>query len=178
MSRGKSSLSKPLEMIINFFTKPKKDSNPWKNDLEELAQKYAEQQPLPEVNEPTAKETAQSQLSVLSPTSEQTGQKLKKLIDVVSEAKRDAEAKEARAQEALANGTQAHKEAQAQLESATEETDRIVVRPIKKNRVGDATTPDMKAWWGQSVATWDPIDEKNLDSVEQIRPRRSTRWFD
>lgn len=176
MSRGKSSLPKPLEMIVNFFTKPKKDSNPWKNDLEELAQKYAEQQPLPELKEPTAKETVQSQLSVLSPTSEQTGQKLKKLIDVVSEAKRDAEAIEAQAKEAAALANQ--KAQSEETKEGTEETDRIVVRPIKKNRVGDATTPDMKAWWGQSVATWDPIDEKNLDSVEQIRPRRSTRWFD
>lgn len=170
MSRGKPSLTKPLEMIINFFTKSKKESNPWKNELEELAQRYA--QPLPEVKEPTVNETAQSQLFVLSPTSEQTGQKLKKLIDVVGDAKRDAEEREAQAKEAAAQANQ-----EAKQEGA-ESPDRIVVRPIKKNRVGDATTPDMKAWWGQSVATWDPIDEKNLDSVEQTRRPRSTRWFD
>lgn len=174
MSRGKTTLTKPLEMIINFFTKPKKENNPWKNDLEELAQKW-EPPPLPEVKEPTVKETVQTQLSVLSPTSEQTGQKLKKLIDVVSDAKKDAEAREARAQEAAA---QLNEEAAARAKLEGAEPDRIVVRPIKKNRVGDATTPDMKAWWGQSVATWDPIDEKNLDSVEQTRRPRSTRWFD
>lgn len=173
MSRGKTTLTKPLEMIINFFTKPKKE-NPWKSDLEELAQKW-EPPPLPEVKEPT-KETVQSQqLSVLSPTSEQTGQKLKRLIDVVSDAKRDAETREAQAKEAAA---QLNQEAAAKQEGAEQDPDRIVVRTIKKNRVGDATTPDMKAWWGQSVATWDPIDEKNLDSVEQTRRPRSTRWFD
>jgi hypothetical protein len=143
MFRGNSSLSKPLQMIIKFFTKENKNKNPWKSDLDELAEKYGE--PLTPQSE-----TTQSQLSVLSPTSAQTEEKFKKLIEEVNEAKQEA----------------------------AESPDRIVVRTLRKDRVGAETTPDMKAWWGQSVATWDPIDEKNLDSVEQTRRPRTTRWFD
>jgi len=57
-----------------------------------------------------------------------------------------------------------------------EENDRVVVR--KERRQNSTTSVDLKAWWGQSVATWDPIDEKNIDSVEQGRRRMKAKWFD
>lgn len=48
-------------------------------------------------------------------------------------------------------------------------------RPKRKN---SETATDMKAWWGQAVATWDPADGKNVDSVEKkIRGPQSHKWF-
>lgn len=41
------------------------------------------------------------------------------------------------------------------------------------------TAVDLKAWWGSSVATWDPnTDAQNLDSIHQQRRPRKTKWFD
>ncbi len=41
------------------------------------------------------------------------------------------------------------------------------------------TATDLKAWWGNSVATWDPnADAQNLDSIHQQRRPRKTKWFD
>ena len=48
----------------------------------------------------------------------------------------------------------------------------------KKEREADITAVDLKSWWGQSVATWDPIDGKNIDSVSQQPRRQRTKWFD
>ncbi len=56
------------------------------------------------------------------------------------------------------------------------ESDRIVVR--KDRRRQDTTSVDMKAWWGQAVATWDPINAKNVDSIDQQRRPRRAKWFD
>lgn len=62
-------------------------------------------------------------------------------------------------------------------EELNEQQDSIVVR--KERRQVDATSVDMKAWWGGAVATWDPtIDSKNLDSINQQRRPRTSKWFD
>ncbi len=48
----------------------------------------------------------------------------------------------------------------------------------KPKRKTSETATDMKAWWGQAVATWDPADGKNVDSVEKkIRGPQGTKWF-
>ncbi|HMO19755.1 MAG TPA: hypothetical protein PKD05_07845 [Candidatus Melainabacteria bacterium] len=48
----------------------------------------------------------------------------------------------------------------------------------RKRREADITAVDLQSWWGQSVATWDPIDSKNVDSVSQQPRRQRTKWFD
>lgn len=55
--------------------------------------------------------------------------------------------------------------------------DRIVVRKVDKRKT-DETSVDMKAWWGQAVATWDPVNAKNVDSIDQQRRPRKSKWFD
>lgn len=47
-----------------------------------------------------------------------------------------------------------------------------------EKRKADATVTDAKAWWGQSVATWEPLDGKNVDNMEQRRHPRQSKWFD
>ncbi|MBZ0189427.1 MAG: hypothetical protein K8F91_24490 [Candidatus Obscuribacterales bacterium] len=52
--------------------------------------------------------------------------------------------------------------------------------PLSKGRKrtnGDETAVDLKAWWGQSVATWDPIDSKNVYSARDQKSRRRAKWF-
>ncbi|MDZ4833539.1 MAG: hypothetical protein SGJ27_07140 [Candidatus Melainabacteria bacterium] len=63
-----------------------------------------------------------------------------------------------------------------EVQAELNESDRVVVR--KERRHVDATSVDMKAWWGGAVATWDPIDGKNLDSINQQRRPRKAKWFD
>jgi len=47
----------------------------------------------------------------------------------------------------------------------------------KKRRETDGTVTDIKSWWNQSVATYDPINGKNLDSSDQKRTGRPiNRW--
>ncbi|MDP3509564.1 MAG: hypothetical protein Q8T09_16450 [Candidatus Melainabacteria bacterium] len=46
-----------------------------------------------------------------------------------------------------------------------------------EKRKADATVTDAKAWWGQSVATWEPLDGKNVDNLEQRRHPRQSKWF-
>lgn len=41
----------------------------------------------------------------------------------------------------------------------------------------DVTGMDAKEWWGQAVATWNPLDGKNIDSIEKLRRPRHSRWF-
>ena len=48
----------------------------------------------------------------------------------------------------------------------------------RKKRESDITAVDLQSWWGQAVATWDPIDSKNVDSVSQQPRRQRTKWFD
>ena len=45
-------------------------------------------------------------------------------------------------------------------------------------RQQDATVTDAKAWWGQSVATWDPEDGKNVGSQLEYRHPKKAKWFD
>ena len=48
----------------------------------------------------------------------------------------------------------------------------------KERRRADDTVQDMKAWWGESVATWDTLNGKNLVSDDQRRTgRQKIRWF-
>jgi len=56
--------------------------------------------------------------------------------------------------------------------------DTHVVSIRKERRHVDTTSVDIKAWWGGAVATWDPIDIKNLDSINQQRRPRKAKWFD
>ncbi len=49
----------------------------------------------------------------------------------------------------------------------------------KPRRAGDGTVTDLKSWWGDSVATWDPdIDGKNVTSSDQRNKARQAKWFD
>ena len=48
---------------------------------------------------------------------------------------------------------------------------------VKKKRVTDGTVTDIKSWWALSVATYDPVNGKNLDSNDQKRGGRpNNRW--
>lgn len=48
----------------------------------------------------------------------------------------------------------------------------------KRPRQQDATVTDAKAWWGQSVATWDPEDGKNVGHQLEFRHPKKAKWFD
>lgn len=48
----------------------------------------------------------------------------------------------------------------------------------KRPRTQDVTVTDAKAWWGQSVATWDPGDGKNVSHQLEVRHPRKAKWFD
>lgn len=79
------------------------------------------------------------------------------------------------------NSSAAAAEAEEQLRqlcSGVQEelADSVVIR--KERRQVDSTAVDIKAWWGGAVATWDPIDIKNLDSINQTRRPRTSKWFD
>jgi hypothetical protein len=48
----------------------------------------------------------------------------------------------------------------------------------KAKRSGDGTVTDLKAWWGESVATWDPEIAGSVDTIEQKRKAQTLkRWF-
>ena len=65
---------------------------------------------------------------------------------------------------------------QAKIEKIKQEAAQNLNRTDK--RKADATVTDAKAWWGQSVATWEPLDGKNVDNIEQRRHPRQSKWFD
>ncbi len=46
----------------------------------------------------------------------------------------------------------------------------------KSARIHDKTVTDAKAWWGNSVATWDPEDSKNVTFQDQKLPKQH-KWF-
>ena len=52
---------------------------------------------------------------------------------------------------------------------------RLTEQPAETKRKADGTTVKMKVWWGNTVATWNPTDAKNLTD-EQKHPRLS-KWF-
>ncbi len=64
---------------------------------------------------------------------------------------------------------------QARLEKLRVEAERGLNHSPKRKT--DATVTDAKAWWGQSVATWEPLDAKNVDSFAERRHPRSSKWF-
>jgi hypothetical protein len=48
---------------------------------------------------------------------------------------------------------------------------------VKKKRETDGTVTDIKSWWALSVATYDPVNGKNLDTNDQKRGGRpNNRW--
>lgn len=48
---------------------------------------------------------------------------------------------------------------------------------LRKKAGGIATSKDLRAWWGEAVATWDPEDAKNIDSIEKkIQGPRKNHW--
>jgi len=48
----------------------------------------------------------------------------------------------------------------------------------KSKRIMDGTVQDIKAWYGESVGTWDPVNGTAVDSIEQRRKTRSeNHWF-
>lgn len=56
---------------------------------------------------------------------------------------------------------------------------KAVRKSTKEMSSPSKTAVDLKAWWGNSVATWDPnADAQNLDSIHQQRRPRKTKWFD
>ncbi|MBX9692137.1 MAG: hypothetical protein K2Z81_07120 [Cyanobacteria bacterium] len=55
--------------------------------------------------------------------------------------------------------------------------DKLVPHGTEPKRNGDCTNHDLMAWWGESVATWDPLNAKNVDSDRQGRQRKDT-WLD
>lgn len=70
------------------------------------------------------------------------------------------------------------KEAKSELQQKQSKTDNKPVVVKKKTREADITAVDLKNWWGNSVATWDPdIDGKNVQNVNDKRKRQKTKWF-
>lgn len=66
----------------------------------------------------------------------------------------------------------------ASTKDAKEQESQEVDESGKPKRKTSETATDMKAWWGQAVATWDPADGKNVDSVEKkIRGPQGHKWF-
>jgi len=53
------------------------------------------------------------------------------------------------------------------------------VAEVKKaKRRTDPTVTDLKAWWGESVATWDPdTDGTNVTSADQRNRLRQATWL-
>ncbi|RTL46144.1 MAG: hypothetical protein EKK48_02065 [Candidatus Melainabacteria bacterium] len=48
----------------------------------------------------------------------------------------------------------------------------------KPKRAGDGTVHDLKSWWGDSLATWDPdVNGKNVHN-DQRNKARQVKWFD
>jgi hypothetical protein len=48
----------------------------------------------------------------------------------------------------------------------------------KTKRRSDPTVTDLKAWWGESVATWDPdTDANNVTSADQRNRLRPATWL-
>jgi hypothetical protein len=48
----------------------------------------------------------------------------------------------------------------------------------KPRRRSDPTVTDLKAWWGESVATWDPdTDANSVQSDDQRNRLRPTTWL-
>lgn len=49
----------------------------------------------------------------------------------------------------------------------------------KPRRAGDGTVHDLKSWWGDSLATWDPdTDGKNVNNADTRNKARQVKWFD
>ena len=48
----------------------------------------------------------------------------------------------------------------------------------KSKRIMDGTVQDIKAWYGESVGTWDPVTGAAIDSMDQRRKARAgNHWF-
>jgi hypothetical protein len=48
----------------------------------------------------------------------------------------------------------------------------------KSKRIMDGTVQDVKAWYGESVGTWNPGNGAAVDSIEQKRKARAgNHWF-
>ncbi|PWT96459.1 MAG: hypothetical protein C5B53_09635 [Candidatus Melainabacteria bacterium] len=61
------------------------------------------------------------------------------------------------------------------LTQMAQEVQQKVARKAKRS--GDGTVTDLKAWWGESVATWDP-EIGSADTMEQkSKTRTLKRWF-
>lgn len=56
--------------------------------------------------------------------------------------------------------------------------DTPAVQPQKTRRRTDPTVTDLKAWWGESVATWDPeTNAENVQSSDQRNRQRPSTWL-
>lgn len=63
------------------------------------------------------------------------------------------------------------------LRAAAGAVDPDEVLLARKKRETDGTVTDIKSWWNLSVATYDPVNGKNLDSSEQKKNGRpNNRW--
>lgn len=82
--------------------------------------------------------------------------------------------------EVISAQTDVESQFQALMEAAKQEKLKIEAeRGIgEPKRKADSTVVDAKAWWGQSVATWEPLDGKNMNTFGHHRQPRQSKWFD
>jgi hypothetical protein len=67
----------------------------------------------------------------------------------------------------------------AQLSNLSRLAEEVQQKALEKpKRTSDGTVTDLKAWWGESVATWDPDLANTVDTIEQKPQSRALkRWF-
>ncbi|HEY9785924.1 MAG TPA: hypothetical protein V6D17_11015 [Candidatus Obscuribacterales bacterium] len=52
-----------------------------------------------------------------------------------------------------------------------------VLEDIASKQKASKTAHDLKSWWGQAVATWDPEDAKNIDTIEKkMQGPKGSHW--
>lgn len=127
------------------------ESNPWQTDLYRLARERGLEGELLSKDE-----TVNTQL-----------QELKDSVSKDTKVSKDKDAKDTKDTKNTKNTTKDEPDNDEDAETSD-----------KPRRKTSETATDMKAWWGQAVATWDPADGKNVDSVEKkIRGPQSNKWF-
>ncbi|HEY9731482.1 MAG TPA: hypothetical protein V6C89_06195 [Drouetiella sp.] len=65
------------------------------------------------------------------------------------------------------------------LARAVKKDETALQQPAEKpRRAGDGTVHDLKSWWGDSLATWDPdLNGKNVQNDQRNKVRQA-KWFD
>lgn len=63
-----------------------------------------------------------------------------------------------------------------EVKQAKQTREQVMQEIANKQKAGKTAT-DLKSWWGQAVATWDPEDAKNIDTIEKkIQGPKGTKW--